>query len=122
MSDSVIIKKFLESSDYKKMEERISKYSVEEWEAIKAQYEEIIGTMLELKLMEVSPASDEMQEMVHIWRTHITNFYYVCDRARLRAFYNLYKNETNYKKQLEQTEKGFADYIADAIDFYLKNN
>lgn len=122
MDDGVIMNKYLESSEYKKLEERVSKYTKEEWNAIKKQYQEIIGMMVEMKLDGESPASEGMQKLIGVWREHITNFYYVCDKARLRAFYKLYKNETNFKKQLDEVDRGFADYLADAIDFYLKNN
>ena len=122
MDDSVIINKFMESFEFRQLENRVSKYTYEEWEAIKKQYQDIIITMLDLKEAGESPASENMQKMIDIWRTHISEFYYVCDRARLRSYYKLYKNETNYKRQLDELEKGFADFLADAIDFYLKNN
>lgn len=122
MNDNVILNKFKDTPEYRQMESKLAKYTRQEWEAIKDQYVDIIGTMVDVKEAGKGPDSEDMQELVQIWKKYINDFYYTCDKARLRSYYKLYKEDVNFKKQLDEFNEGFSDYLADAIDFYLKNN
>lgn len=122
MNDKIILDRLKETPEFRKMEEKLSELTTDQWETIKDQYADIITSMITAKNLGQGPDSEMMQSLIEIWKKHIDDFYYTCDKARMRAYYKLYKENSIYKKQLDELENGLADYIADAIDFYLKNN
>lgn len=122
MNDKIILDRLKETPEFRKMEEKLSELTTDQWETIKDQYADIITSMITAKNLGQGPDSEMMQSLIEIWKKHIDDFYYTCDKARMRAYYKLYKENSTYKKQLDDLENGLADYIADAIDFYLKNN
>ncbi len=122
MNDNIILDRLKETPEFRKMEEKLSTLTTDQWETIKDQYVDIISAMVECKKYGDAPESQAMQELIAIWKKHINDFYYTCDKARLRAYHKLYKEESAYKKQLDMLEPGLSDYMADAIDYYLKNN
>lgn len=102
---------------YKECEEKTNKYSKEEWSKVITDGAAIFAAFAAHRGEDVS--KPEVQALVKLWQDHITKNFYHCTNEILAGLGQMYTLDERFKKNIDQNGEGTADYISQAIDYYV---
>lgn len=107
------------SSDlYKQSINRTKSYSKEDWERVKKESRYITNKMA--SLMDKSPESKEVQEVVGEYYRYMQNFY-DCPPEVFRGLGEMYVADPRFKKHYDDAKVGLAEFFCDAMKVFAVN-
>lgn len=118
MEEKDIMEEIENSSEYKQMMEKARTYTKEEWEDINSKQLDIISLFIMAKRNGEEYNSVTTQKTVALLIDFITTFYYDCNSKSLRGMARLYELDTEHREMVEKVEKGGADFIVKALNYY----
>ncbi len=95
-------------------------YSEKDWKDIMTRGNTILREMSEL--MNLDPDDADVQAAVKKWQQHITDSYYNCSIEILRGLGKMYIVDERFKKNIDKTAEGLADFMSRAIKVYCSDN
>ena len=104
---------------YRQSEERASRYTQEEWDGAMAEAQKIFDGLAEC--MKKGPESREAQELIGLWRRHISEKYYECTPEIFKGLGELYISDERFTRNIDRTKPGLAAFMKQAIDIYCKS-
>ncbi|MFY2562326.1 MerR family transcriptional regulator [Corallococcus terminator] len=100
---------------YRESARRTSRYKKEEWSAIKAEQDRILGALAE-QLVAGRPATDpEVLALAEAHRQFITKWFYPCSHVMQRSFGEMYVSDSRFTENLDSVRPGLARYMRDAF-------
>ncbi len=103
---------------YRESTKRTAKYSKEDWEKI-INEERIIYQDF-ASLVGSSPESERAQELVSVWKNHLSRYYYSCTNEILEGLGEMYVADERFTKNIDKYKTGTAEFIRDAIRIFTK--
>ena len=102
-----------ETDAYKESERRTAAYQQKDWDAIKAEMDDIFGGFA--KLVGHDPVSPEVRAMVKRWRDCISKRFYACSDAMLAGLGEMYLADGRFQKNLDAYGEGTAALMSEAM-------
>jgi DNA-binding transcriptional MerR regulator len=99
---------------YKESQRRVSSYSKEDWQRLKAEEEEIrvrLGAAFEAGL---APDSEEALAAAEAHRRHISRWFYECTYEIHRGLTEMYVSDERFRSNYDTKTPGLAAFIRDA--------
>lgn len=104
---------------FKESEEKTKNYDEAKWQFITEEADSIISEFS--NLIETSPESQTVQELVAKWQNYISENFYSCTNEILSGLALMYLHDERFKKNLDKHKEGTAEFISKAIIFYCDN-
>ena len=101
---------------YKEYEVKTKNYDKDKWNDVNTEANEIFKTFADNK--DKAPESEEVQELVKRWQSHITKNYYNCTKEILASLGLMYVNDERFKKNIDKCGEGPAEFMSKAIEVY----
>ncbi|WP_294358034.1 MerR family transcriptional regulator [uncultured Clostridium sp.] len=101
---------------YKEYEVKTKNYDKDKWNDVNTEANEIFKTFADNK--DKAPESEEVQELVKRWQSHITKNYYNCTKEILASLGLMYVNDERFKKNIDKCGEGTAEFMSKAIEVY----
>jgi DNA-binding transcriptional MerR regulator len=117
--EAEVIQRWGNTKAYKQSKEKTSTYTKEHWKIIQKENKDIFDAFAKIK--ESSPGSKKAQELVIKWKEFINKYYYECDNTMLESLAHLYINDERFKKNIDKHGENTAQFISDAIFYFVKN-
>lgn len=112
-------KKYGNTVAYKESKKRTAKYSEKDWSTIMAESHNIMINLASLMNNKVS--DKEVQEIIKLWQSHISKYYYECTLEILESLGESYVDDIRFTKNIDKHGDGLSIFFRDAIRFYCKN-
>ena len=103
-----------DSEAYKQSQRRVSSYTKEDWQKIKAEAEEITVRLAELFKSGASPESEEAMAAVEEHRQHISRWYYDCTHEIHVGLGEMYVSDERFRANYDTHAPGLSEFIRDA--------
>ena len=103
-----------ETEAYKESQRRVSRYTKEDWQRLKAEEEEIharLGAALDAGL---APESGEAMAAAEAHRRHISRWFYDCSYEIHRGLTEMYVSDERFRSNYDSQTPGLAAFIRDA--------
>jgi hypothetical protein len=97
---------------------KTSGYSKKDWKMITEEAKQIYEAFA--SLMNKDESDSEVVEIVLQWQEHITKHYYECTDEILKGLGELYSSDERFKKNIDKTKPGLANYMSKAISAYCR--
>jgi len=104
-----------DTSTYQESIRRTRSYKEEDWETIRAEIEGIYGGLVALMDDGVSTDAPRTRSLVDDHRAHISRWYYDCSPEIHRGLGQMYAADPRFKKNIDASGEGLADYLSEAI-------
>jgi DNA-binding transcriptional MerR regulator len=104
-----------ETDAYRESLRRTKSYTKEDWARIKAEGEEVVTRLAELKAAGRRPDDDEVVEAVERYRLHLDRWFYPVSREMHVRLAELYEADPRYGEYFEQRGEGLTAFVAAAI-------
>lgn len=114
--------KWKDTDAYKEYTSKTKNYSKEKWQIANENLNNIMYRFSVCLKSNLKENSIETQTLVNELKEHITSFYYGCTKEILYNIGIMYTEDERFKHNIDQYEKGTAEYIKKAIEFYCKEN
>ncbi len=112
-------KKYGGSDAYKESQNKTSKYNKDDWQNIMGDASEIYkGLAL---LMDKDPSTNEVQDLVEKWRSHISKNFYNCTPEIFRGLALMYTADERFTANIDKYGEGLAQFLSDAMIVYCDN-
>jgi DNA-binding transcriptional MerR regulator len=101
---------------YKESQQRVSRYTKEDWQRLKAEEEEIrtrLGAALDAGL---APESEEAMAAAEAHRQHISRWFYECSYEIHRGLTEMYVSDERFRSNYDAQTPGLAAFIRDAAN------
>ncbi len=108
--------RFGNTNAYKQSHERTSKYTKYEMERIIKIGGDIYKELS--LLMDLDPSDPKVQELVQKWRDYISTYFYDCTLEILSGLGKAYVLDPRFKKNIDSTKEGLAEFLSKAIEIY----
>lgn len=102
----------------KESEKRIGKMSKQQWQAVKAEGEEVAREIAQL--MDLSPDSEKIQQLIARHHAWIENFY-TASAEVYRGLGEMYVENGEFREYYEKFRPGLAEFMKSAMAFYAEN-
>ncbi len=112
--------KYGSTSAYLQSGRKTAGYSDKDWKDIMTKGNTILREMSEL--MSLAPDITEVQATVKKWQQHITDSYYDCSIEILSGLGDIYTADERFKKNIDKTADGLAEFMSRAIKVYYSEN
>jgi MerR family transcriptional regulator, thiopeptide resistance regulator len=99
---------------YKESQQRVSGYSKEDWQRLKAEEEEIRARLAAALDADLAPDSEEAMAAAEAHRRHISRWFYECGYEIHRSLTEMYVSDERFRSNYEATAPGLAAFIRDA--------
>lgn len=103
-----------DSEAYRQSQRRVSKYTKEDWQKIKAESEEITARLAELFESGAAPESEEAMDAVEAHRQHISRWYYDCTPEIHVGLGEMYVSDERFRANYDVHAPGLSEFIRDA--------
>ena len=103
-----------DSEAYRQSQRRVSSYTKEDWQKIKAEAEEITARLAELFKAGAAPQSEEAMAAVEAHRQHISRWYYDCTPEIHVGLGEMYVSDERFRENYEAHAPGLSEFIRDA--------
>jgi MerR family transcriptional regulator, thiopeptide resistance regulator len=103
-----------ETEAYKESQRRVSSYTKEDWQRLKAEEEEIRARLAAALDAGLAPESDEAMAAAEAHRRHISRWFYECTYEIHRGLTELYVSDERFRSNYDATAPGLATFIRDA--------
>ena len=101
---------------YKEYEVKTKNSDKDKWNDVNTEANEIFKTFADNK--DKAPESEEVQELVKRWQSHITKNYYNCTKEILASLGLMYVNDERFKENIDKCGEGTAEFMSKAIEVY----
>ena len=106
---------------YTEYTERTKNYSPDKWENITDGLNSILAEFALCMKSGEDSHSDTVRELVKKLQQFITENYYTCTDEILAGLGQMYVQDERFRKNIDKHEKGTADFVSNAIEFYCSN-
>jgi DNA-binding transcriptional MerR regulator len=103
-----------ETDAYKESNRRVSGYTKEDWQRLKAEEEEIRTRLAAAFEAGLAPESDEAMAAVEAHRGHISRWFYECSHEMHRGLTEMYVSDERFRSHYDEKVPGLAQYIKEA--------
>lgn len=103
-----------DSEAYRQSQRRVSKYTKEDWQKIKAESEEITARLAELFESGAAPESEEAMDAAEAHRQHISRWYYDCTPEIHVGLGEMYVSDERFRVNYDVHAPGLSEFIRDA--------
>src|SRR5215210_4211785 len=97
-----------ESDSYKESNRRVSRYTKEDWQRLKAEGEEIEARLAAAFEAGLSPDSEEAMAGAEAHREHISRWFYECTYEIHRGLAEMYVSDERFRSHYEDRAPGLA--------------
>ncbi len=105
---------------YKEHAEKTKNYSKDKWNNLAEGMNDILAEFAVCMKSGEEPDSAEVQSLVKLLQSHITENYYTCTNDILAGLGQMYILDERFKNNIDKHADGTAEYISEAIEFYCK--
>jgi DNA-binding transcriptional MerR regulator len=99
---------------YKESQRRVSSYTKEDWQRLKAEEEEIRARLVAALDAGLAPHSEEAMAAAEAHRRHISRWFYECDYEIHRGLTEMYVSDERFRSNYDAQVPGLAAFIRDA--------
>jgi DNA-binding transcriptional MerR regulator len=103
-----------ETEAYKESNRRVSKYTKEDWQQLKAEEEEISTRLAAAFEAGLAHDSEEAIAAVEAHREHISRWFYECGYEMHRGLTEMYVSDERFRSHYDTKTPGLARYIKEA--------
>ena len=105
---------------YREHEQKTKNYTKEKWAEANDGLMAIFAEFAACKASGASADSNEAQLLVAKLQAHITANYYTCTDEILAGLGKMYVADERFKKNIDKSGEGTAEFAAEGIEFYVK--
>ena len=105
---------------YREHKQKTKNYTKEKWTEANDGLMEIFAEFAACKASGASADSNEAQALVAKLQAHITANYYTCTDEILAGLGKMYVADERFKKNIDKSGEGTAEFAAEGIEFYVK--
>ena len=105
---------------YHEHKQKTKNYTKEDWAGANDGLMAIFAELAMCKNNGASVNSDEAQELVAKLQAHITTHYYTCTDEILAGLSKMYVADERFKKNVDKSGEGTAEFAAEAIAVYCR--
>ena len=105
---------------YREYKEKTKSYIEEKYDAVNIGMMKIFDEFYACKNNGASADSSEAQALVSKLQSHITENYYTCTDEILAGLGKMYVCDERFKKNIDKSGDGTAEYVAEAIEMYCR--
>ena len=106
---------------YREHEKKTKNYTKEKWAEVNDGLMAIFAEFAAFKANGASSDSIEAQALVAKLQAHITANYYTCTDEILASLGKMYVADERFKKNIDKSGEGTAEFVTLAIDNFHKN-
>ncbi len=106
---------------YKESEERTKNYDEGKWQKVSGEQSEIFAEFAALAAEGVKPDSGAALALATKWQQHISDNFYKCTDEILAGLAEMYIADERFKKNLDKTGDGTAEFMSAAIKAYVQS-
>ena len=106
---------------YREHEQKTKNYTKEKWAEANDGLMAIFAEFAACKNSGVSSDSAETQALVTKLQAHITASYYTCTDEILAGLGKMYVADERFKKNIDKSGEGTAEFAAEGIRIYVEN-
>ena len=99
---------------WKQSQQRVSQLLKQDWIAIKADSDALLGALAQAKRSGVKPGSDEADKLAARHRASIERFY-DCDDEMHRCLAEMYLADERFTRHYDDAEPGLAQFLHDIV-------
>jgi DNA-binding transcriptional MerR regulator len=103
-----------ETEAFKESQQRVSSYTNEDWQRLKAEGEEVQGRLTAALDAGLAPESEEAMAAVEAHRQHIGRWFYECTYEIHRGLTEMYASDERFRSNYDTQTPGLAAFIRDA--------
>ena len=103
-----------ETEPYKESQRRVSSYTKEDWQRLKAEGEEVQNRLAAAFEAGLTPDSEEAMAAVEAHREHISRWFYECTYEIHRGLTEMYVSDERFRSHYDTQTPGLAAYIREA--------
>ena len=103
---------------YKEHTERTKNYSKQKWNDLAVEMDHIMAEFTICMKNSKMPDSEEVQNLVKMLQSHITENYYLCTNEILAGLGQMYVADERFKNNIDKHADGTAEFICEAITVY----
>jgi DNA-binding transcriptional MerR regulator len=103
-----------ETEAYKESQRRVSSYTKEDWQRLKAEEEEIRARLAAALDAGLAPESAEAMSAAEAHREYISRWFYECSYEIHRGLTEMYVSDERFRSNYDATAPGLAAFIRDA--------
>lgn len=96
-------------------EQRTSRYTKQDWEAIQAEASDIYDQFLALERQGIDPDSPEARALVSQHRDHISRWFYDCTPEIHAGLGEMYAGDQRFADAIDAAGEGLATYVSAAL-------
>jgi MerR family transcriptional regulator, thiopeptide resistance regulator len=104
-----------ETEAYKESQRRVSSYTKEDWQELKAEEEEIRARLTAALDAGLAPDSKEAMAAAEAHRQHISRWFYECDYEIHCGLTEMYVSDERFRSNYDAQVPGLAAFIRDAV-------
>src|SRR5215217_4687919 len=104
-----------ETDSYKESNRRVSKYTKEDWQRLKAEGEEIEARLAAAFETGLSPDSEEAMAGAEAHREHISRWFYECTYEIHRGLAEMYVSDERFRSHYDDRAPGLASFVREAV-------
>ena len=105
---------------YREYETKKKSYIEQKYDAVNVDMKAIFDESFDCKISGKTVDSAEARALVAKLQTHITANYYTCTDEILAGLGKMYVADERFKKNIDKSGEGTAEFAADAIAAYAK--
>ena len=105
---------------YREHEHKTKNYTKEKWAEANDGLMAIFAEFATCKANGVTPASTEAQALVAKLQNHINDNYYTCTNDILAGLGKMYVADERFKKNIDKSGEGTAEFAAEGIRIYVE--
>ena len=105
---------------YREYETKKKSYIEQKYDAVNVDMKAIFDEFFDCKISGKTVDSAEARTLVVKLQTHITESYYTCTDEILAGLGKMYVADERFKKNIDKSGEGTAEFAADAIAAYAK--
>ena len=110
-----------DTAAYREHEQKTKNYTKEKWAEANDGLMAIFAEFAECKASGASADSAEAQTLVAKLQAHITANYYTCTDEILAGLGKMYVADERFKKNIDKSGEGTAEFVAEGIRIYVEN-
>jgi DNA-binding transcriptional MerR regulator len=99
---------------YRQSSRRVSNYTKEDWQKIKAEQEEVTANLAAVFESGAAPGSEEAMAAAEAHRRHISRWYYDCSHQMHRGLGEMYAGDERFRANYDSLSPGLSEFIRDA--------
>ena len=120
--DKEVEKLYGNTETYQEYTEKTKSYIDEKWDVVNVGMKKIFDDFYSCKSIGRLPSSNEAQGLVKKLQAYITENYYTCTDKILSGLGKLYISDERFKKNINKSGNGTAEYVSEAIEEFCEQN